>query len=530
MTEFWQADTIVSPPPAPATAVGDWWTKDKVVAAAPASGGPMSWSDVASQAWRNTPSSAMKFGKDLVSPILHPIDTATSIKNVGEGVLEKAGIMSGTAEIPYADAVGQHYKDRYGSVEGFKRALASDPIGVAGDASVALTGGGSVLARAPGVIGKVGEIARGAGDALNPLSAIAKPIDASVSASRTRAATVPSTEDLFDAATDAYHHPAIKDLVVKPSSIQTWRDQTHISLNDEGFDDVLAPKTFGVLSRLDPPPGGYITGQSLNTLRKKLGTLARGADPTERAASSHAIDALDGYASSIPPTDILRGDPAKVAGALTEARGNYAAAKRSQAIEEAMDKAALQAGASNSGMNVDNATRQRLKDILSNPKRRRGFSDDELTQMRKVVVGSTPANLARRAGNMLGGGGGLGTVITSAAGGAAAGTLGSFAPLVGYGFKKLSAALSGKDVQSLQDAVRSRSPLGKQMQSTMSKWGHAAVLANRSPTAQNIARLTLASKNLSTNLIDAGIGVTPETLTNSASENPKRTRGNVTVD
>ena len=132
---------------------------------------PLSWSDVPGQAIQNLPSSAYKFGEDIVQPFLHPVETLTNIGNVGSGVAQKLGLKSGEEDIASADAVGEFFKSRYGSVEGFKQALAKDPVGVAGDLSTVFTGGGAALARAPGVVGRVGQVARTAGNVIDPLAA-----------------------------------------------------------------------------------------------------------------------------------------------------------------------------------------------------------------------------------------------------------------------------------------------------------------------------------------------------------------------
>jgi hypothetical protein len=483
----------------------------------------LSWGDVASQAWQNAPKSALEFGKGMVQPFIHPVETMQSLGNVEAGALQKAGVMSGKEYVPTADAVGTYFKDRYGGVDQIKKSLATDPVGVAGDLSVLLTGGGSALAKAPGVIGKVGEVARAVGDVANPVAAVARPAEKVLGAAgKAEKIVAPTTEELKDAASAAYNHPAIKELTIDPNAVKAWKDAHSIDMNNDGFNDMLAPKTFGTLTLLDKPPtGAVVTGQNLDTVRKMLGKVASSADPTEREAARATIESLDKFVGTVPASAVIKGDPAKVASVLKEARGNYAAAKRSEAIETALDKASLQAGAANSGMNVDNATRQRLKDILSNPKRRRGFSDDELAQMRKVVVGSPVANLARRGGNMLGGGGGLGTTLVAAGGAYTAGPLGAVAPVIGYGLKKLSAALTASDVKKLQDLVASRSPLGKQMQSTMQKWTQASVSANGSATPRNVSRLLLASRALSKNLADAGIQIEPDHIA-SASVDPSQ--------
>lgn len=127
--------------------------------------------DVAKSAVRNAPASAAKFAQDLVHPILHPIDTAEAIKNIGHGLLQKVGFLSGDDKEKYADAVGKFFYDRYGSSEGIKKAIAEDPVGVLADVSLILTGGGSLTARAPGVAGKVGEAVAAAGRTVDPVNA-----------------------------------------------------------------------------------------------------------------------------------------------------------------------------------------------------------------------------------------------------------------------------------------------------------------------------------------------------------------------
>jgi hypothetical protein len=125
-----------------------------------------------SKAVSNIPGSAAQFGKNLVQPFLHPIDTAESIKNLGMGVLEKTGILSGKDHEKYADAVGQFVKDRYGSLDKARKTLEEDPVGMAGDVSMLFTGGGSMAARLPGMAGRIGEVARTVGSTIDPLNAV----------------------------------------------------------------------------------------------------------------------------------------------------------------------------------------------------------------------------------------------------------------------------------------------------------------------------------------------------------------------
>jgi hypothetical protein len=136
------------------------------------------WGGAALEGIGNIPESAVKFGSDIAQPFLHPINTAAAMKDLGLGVLEKTGLLSGQDHTKYADAVGKMLVDRYGSVEAVKNTLATDPVGLAGDLSMLFTGGGSAAARLPGAVGKIGETAAAAGRIIDPINVGTKGVQA----------------------------------------------------------------------------------------------------------------------------------------------------------------------------------------------------------------------------------------------------------------------------------------------------------------------------------------------------------------
>ena len=121
----------------------------------------------------------MEFGKNVYQAARHPIDTAENIGSVGLGYMEKAGkaigLPSGQGYEKYADAVNQMVMDRYGSIDNFKKTLATDPVGAAADLSAVLTGGSGAMAKIPG-LSKAAEIAGTAGRIVDPLNAVTQPL------------------------------------------------------------------------------------------------------------------------------------------------------------------------------------------------------------------------------------------------------------------------------------------------------------------------------------------------------------------
>ena len=122
----------------------------------------------------NVPSSAIKFGKDMLAPIFSPIQTAKDITAVGSSVVSllKPG-EQGNEEL--ARQVGQFYADRYGGLENIKRTFAEDPVGFFADAGLILTGAGGA-ARIAGKAGTVAEKVSTAGRLIDPTTLASKAI------------------------------------------------------------------------------------------------------------------------------------------------------------------------------------------------------------------------------------------------------------------------------------------------------------------------------------------------------------------
>jgi hypothetical protein len=145
---------------------------------------------------KNLIPSTIKFGVDTASTLLHPIDTVSNVARLAEGGLANLSeAIPGKAKVvqnrytqamqpseeykqsldkskAIASAVGKQYVDRYGSMEGFKRAVAEDPASILGDISTVLTGGAALAPKA----GKLASVLRTAADVTNPLYAASKVI------------------------------------------------------------------------------------------------------------------------------------------------------------------------------------------------------------------------------------------------------------------------------------------------------------------------------------------------------------------
>ena len=94
----------------------------------------------------NTPQSVANLFQDAIYPFLNPVETAKSMKDLGVGVYS---LMTdgGEPEEAVAEALGQYFKDRYGSVEAFQNSFRTDPAGVVSDVAGLVTGGATLAAK-----------------------------------------------------------------------------------------------------------------------------------------------------------------------------------------------------------------------------------------------------------------------------------------------------------------------------------------------------------------------------------------------
>lgn len=271
---------------------------------------------------------------------------------------------------------------------------------------------------------------------------------------------IPTVEQLKNAARDAYNHPAVEAIKIKPTVTVKLADDIVDSLNGEGFRKLNAPQTYGIVDELKTPVGPASTIADLNSVRKALNRAYGSSfnNPTEQAAATHAIGEIDDYLAKLRQTDLIAGHAPNAAKILNDAKSNWGAAKRAEKLEEKLDAADLQSASTYSGGNLDNATRQKLKSILVSPKLKRGYSADELEQMEQIVRGSVVGNISRKVGKILGGGGGLGTMLTAGAGyGATGHPAGMMLPLVGMAARKIGSNTTVNSAKALDEAIRSRS-------------------------------------------------------------------------
>lgn len=274
------------------------------------------------------------------------------------------------------------------------------------------------------------------------------------SAQKAANATIPTTQQLKTAGNQAYQQADQAGLVISPQSFSAAVDDIAIRMQSEGMDKTIHPKALAALQRLTEAQGGTPSLREIDTLRRVVKSAGASIDPSERRLANIMTEKLDDFVSNLKPTDVVAGDAVKATSALNKGRDYWSRMRKSEMIEEAVKKAENRAASTGSGGNADNAIRQNIRAILDNPKKSRGFTQEERELMQRVVKGGPVQNVARLLGKLSPQGNGL-MMMLHGAGGVASG--GATIPLAvaGYGAKKFADSATPRNVDALSRAIRS---------------------------------------------------------------------------
>lgn len=260
----------------------------------------------------------------------------------------------------------------------------------------------------------------------------------------------PSLEQLREAGELAYKAADQAGVVFTPAAMDKLKTDLTSQFADFGYLPSQQPGAAAALSEIDRVAQGNVTLKGLDAIRKAANNAYIPGNKPNNALLRKIIDGIDGLVASPTADDILMGDPQAGKMALDEARGLWSRASKTERVEKAIEKAELRAASTGSGGNVDNAVRQNLRRIVENP---RGFSDDEVAALTKVVRGTKTQNALRLAGKLSPSGNGLmaalgigGTMINPAVG---------VASLGGMAAKSLADGMTTKNSAVARALIRS---------------------------------------------------------------------------
>ena len=269
-------------------------------------------------------------------------------------------------------------------------------------------------------------------------------------ANKATAAAAPTSEQIGSAANDAYSAARQSQAVFKDTTTKELADGIALAAQDARISEVT-PQSKALLDRIMAKGGQDMTVGEVEDIRVLLNQLrAPGGDQNEARVAGQMIRAFDDVMGDLKPTDFAGGDAVTAMSNIKEGRRLFQTSKKTQVIEDVIQKAQDMSSANYSASGYENALRQQFKNLLTSRTALAGFSDAEVAAIRQAASGGPIENVLRYVGKLAPTGvisGGIGAGI----GFQAAGIPGAIAvPVAG------SLARSGATASTLNNANLAR--------------------------------------------------------------------------
>jgi hypothetical protein len=260
-------------------------------------------------------------------------------------------------------------------------------------------------------------------------------------------------EELKAAAGEAFTRARNSGVIFKPEGMDKVRQGAYEYMAEKGFHPKLQPgaaTAYAELERLIQ--GGNVDLRGLQTLRELTAGGFIPGNAKNNDMITEIIKRIDDFADNATAQDLLTGNSQAAAAALKEGRGYWSRFRKLGTVDELMGRAELNAGSTGSGGNVENATRQQLKRMLTDKKLTRGLTGDEKSALKTAVLGSPTQNALRLVGKLSPQGNGL----MMALGGATTALnpyIGIPAMALGYGAKKAAESMTSRNAETVKKLI-----------------------------------------------------------------------------
>lgn len=265
--------------------------------------------------------------------------------------------------------------------------------------------------------------------------------------------TIPSTEQIKNTANSLYKEADNLGINIKENSYGGLIKQITDKASKEGFHPKIHPKVAAALDEFSDKDIKQLTLKELEQKRRILKSAAKSNEADERRVASELIGEIDGYIDNLSDLHVSSGNAEKASSVIKQARANWQKTRKSEMIEEAIEKAKNQASGFENGLRIQ------FRQILNNKKKTRGFTGEELDALRKIVRGEKTENVLRVLGKMAPNEGAatnwLGMLTGMGGGHVIGGPVGmAAAPLVGMASRNTAQKITRNNVDDLHKLVR----------------------------------------------------------------------------
>ncbi|WP_439521083.1 hypothetical protein [Marivita sp.] len=259
---------------------------------------------------------------------------------------------------------------------------------------------------------------------------------ASQALSRSQSAkdAAPAVEGLKDAAQRLYQQVDESGVVVPQGQIRGLKAATQRIAQVAGYHPRLHPRVSVLLDEISNMQSGPTGLRDIQVLRRIAGNAAQSIQPDERRIAAKLIDNIDETVERVAGGEGMRG-----------ANKMWAKMRRFEAIENIIEDAA-------NTPNFERTVQTKLRALLRNKRRTRGFSGDELRAITKIAKGDVTSRSLQALGKALSPNSLSGVALTGGA--AYASGPGAIAiPAAGIGMQAAANAVTRGRIQDLRKTM-----------------------------------------------------------------------------
>jgi hypothetical protein len=306
-------------------------------------------------------------------------------------------------------------------------------------------------------------------------------------------ADAPTTQELRQMANTAYKAAEDSDVVVNPARFKSMVDDMFTTLANEGVDPTLHPGVMQAFKRLQELQNQPVAFKTLDILRRVANSAGKSIqNKDEQRLAGIMVDKIDDLMNGLRPQDVLSGDGAAAGRAIVTGRDLWLKMRKSEVLENLMERAENRAGANYTTAGMQTAIKQEMKNLLNSKHGTRGFSEQEKNLMKAIVRGGPMENITRLVGK-LAVRGPVSGVISILGGNAIGGPAGAAVLAgAGEGAKALSARMTTQKMENLMAAVRRGGPAVLQRLSPETRAMLSAFEAAQVPIQDQVPRISTA--------------------------------------
>lgn len=311
------------------------------------------------------------------------------------------------------------------------------------------------------------------GTALEPVARVVAPLLAAVgvsAATRPARPRAPDADDLARQAEDLYRAGEARSAVPAAAVDQLRADMdgvlTAASRKTPTGRVTASGNVRSFLDVLDDYAGQPMKPAEIQNMRSYLQDAAKSADAGERRIAMLLMDKFDNFRAQHVPE-------------FQQADRLYQRVQKSKDIDWRVKKAEDRAASTGTGGNAVNAARQNIRQILDDPKKLRGYSQDEIAAMREFVRGTAGINALRNIGRLSPTSGAMplvGSILAGMGAGATGSPLVIMPTIAGMGAKAAAETATGRQLGLLSEMIRNGAPLPARAQSQAMQGILAALL------------------------------------------------------